>query len=187
MADSKTSALPAVASVVDAQEFPVNDGGVSKKATAAQIKTYANAGLIAGSTGATDNAVLRADGAGGATAQASAVTIDDTGNVTFPARILGRKGADVASAAGITLGNGNYFNITGTTTIDTISSTGWTSGSLVYLRFTASLTVRHNQAGDFDPIQLMSAANLGVGAGDVLVLLYDNDLGTWMQAGYENL
>lgn len=42
MADSKTSALPAVASVADAQEFPVNDAGTSKKATAAQIKTYVN-------------------------------------------------------------------------------------------------------------------------------------------------
>lgn len=36
-------------------------------------------GSVAGSTGSTDNAILRADGTGGATAQASAVTISDSG------------------------------------------------------------------------------------------------------------
>ena len=39
-------------------------------------------GGIGGSTGATDNRVLRSDGTGGATAQASSVTIDDNGNVS---------------------------------------------------------------------------------------------------------
>ena len=39
-------------------------------------------GGIGGSTGATDNRVLRSDGTGGGTAQASNVTIDDSGNVT---------------------------------------------------------------------------------------------------------
>lgn len=38
-------------------------------------------GGIGGSTGATDNAILRADGAGGATAQTSAVQVDDSGHV----------------------------------------------------------------------------------------------------------
>jgi hypothetical protein len=39
---------------------------------------------IGGSTGGADNAVLRADGTGGATLQNSAVTIDDNGAVTVP-------------------------------------------------------------------------------------------------------
>jgi hypothetical protein len=39
-------------------------------------------GKIGGSLGSTDNRVLRADGTGGSTAQGSAVTIDDSGNVT---------------------------------------------------------------------------------------------------------
>lgn len=38
-------------------------------------------GGIGGSTGATDNAILRADGTGGATAQNSLVTIDDQGGM----------------------------------------------------------------------------------------------------------
>lgn len=41
-------------------------------------------GGIGGSTGATDNAVLRADGAGGATLQSSLVTISDTGSISLP-------------------------------------------------------------------------------------------------------
>jgi len=40
------------------------------------------AGKMGGSTGATDNRVLRSDGTGGATVQASAVTMDDSGNCT---------------------------------------------------------------------------------------------------------
>jgi hypothetical protein len=39
-------------------------------------------GTLGGSTGSTDNAVLRADGTGGGTAQSSAVSIDDSGNIT---------------------------------------------------------------------------------------------------------
>jgi len=49
--------------------------------------TSTGSGGIGGTTGATDNSVLRADGVGGATLQNSAVTIDDTGkisNVTDP-------------------------------------------------------------------------------------------------------
>jgi hypothetical protein len=39
-------------------------------------------GTIGGSTGSTDNAIIRADGTGGVTIQSSSVTIDDSGNVT---------------------------------------------------------------------------------------------------------
>jgi hypothetical protein len=54
---------------------------VDKAWVVAQI---AAAGGIGGSTGATDNAVLRADGAGGATLQNSLVTISDTGQLSTP-------------------------------------------------------------------------------------------------------
>jgi hypothetical protein len=39
-------------------------------------------GTIGGSTGSTDNRILRADGTGGSTVQASGITIDDSDNVT---------------------------------------------------------------------------------------------------------
>lgn len=50
MADSKISALPAVTSVDAADEFAVNDAGVSKKATSAQILTYVNANITLGAS-----------------------------------------------------------------------------------------------------------------------------------------
>lgn len=61
--------------------------------TAGQVLTYdgtqitstpAGSAGIGGSTGATDNAVLRADGVGGATLQTSLVTISDAGSITIP-------------------------------------------------------------------------------------------------------
>lgn len=40
MADTKTSALPAVTTVAGATEIPVNEAGTSKKLTVDQIKVY---------------------------------------------------------------------------------------------------------------------------------------------------
>lgn len=44
----------------------------------------AGAGTIGGSTGAADNAIIRADGVGGATIQNSLATVDDTGTINIP-------------------------------------------------------------------------------------------------------
>ena len=53
------------------------------------------------------------------------------------------KGADVASASTLTLGtDGNYFDITGTTTITSIGSLG--IGTVVMLHFDGILTLTHN-------------------------------------------
>jgi hypothetical protein len=52
----------------------------------------------------------------------------------FKDRVQGKKGADIASATTITLGRGNYFHITGTTTISYITTTGWQPGSVVRLK-----------------------------------------------------
>lgn len=54
----------------------------SKNAVRDKIEALIVGAGIAGSTGATDNAVLRADGVGGSTLQTSAVTIDDLGNLS---------------------------------------------------------------------------------------------------------
>jgi len=56
-------------------------------------------------------------------------------------RLLGRQGANIASASSITLGEGNYFIVTGTTTIATISTTNWTDGSVVNIMFSGILTL----------------------------------------------
>lgn len=67
------------------------------------VECQADATGIGGSTGSTDNAILRADGTGGATAQSSGVTIDDnnritTGSGTNGGVALGTGGARIADS-----------------------------------------------------------------------------------------
>ena len=57
--------------------FDTSNGGATVKF---DVSNFGGGGSIGGSTGATDNRVLRSDGAGGATLQASPVTLDDAGN-----------------------------------------------------------------------------------------------------------
>lgn len=57
--------------------------GYALTSTTGGTMSWSAIGNIGGSTGATDNAVLRADGTGGATVQNSAVTIDDNGNINI--------------------------------------------------------------------------------------------------------
>jgi len=59
---------------------PVDPNDGARKADVDAIVT--GAGLIDGSTGSTDNALLRADGTGGNTLQASSVILDDTDSLT---------------------------------------------------------------------------------------------------------
>lgn len=56
-------------------------------------------GGIGGSTGATDNALLRANGTGGALAQSSAITVDDSGNMANVGTVNGTNLPPVTTAA----------------------------------------------------------------------------------------
>jgi hypothetical protein len=86
-------------------------------------------------------------------------------------RIQGSKGADVASANAMTLGiDGNYFDITGTTTINTISGTGWSAGSIITMQFDSTPTVTH-AAGGSGQMFLTGAGNFSATAGDTLTLI----------------
>jgi hypothetical protein len=87
------------------------------------------------------------------------------------------KGADVASGTTVTLGtDGNSFDITGTTTIDYITTTNWAVGARVVLQFDGSVTVRHNIGSvpaNTAAIFLAGAANFAATANDTLSLWYD--------------
>ena len=99
----------------------------------------------------------------------------------FTSRGQGRtcmlKGADVASADEITLGlDGDYFDITGTTTIHHIDKTGWREGSVVTLQFDASVTVTHNSGsptGTEASLLLSGATDFNATVDDTLQLVYD--------------
>ena len=71
------------------------------------------------------------------------------------------KGADVASATSLTLGtDGNYFDVTGTTTITSIATVG--VGTVIKLHFDAALTLTHHST-DFI---LPDGTNITTAAGD---------------------
>lgn len=101
-------------------------------------------------------------------------------------RKLGAKGADVASATNLTLGSGNYFDVTGTVTVTGIVSTGWTAGSIVVLKFAGILTLTHGTAtaGANAGIVLTDAANITTAAGDTATLMYDGSV--WRLLSYTN-
>lgn len=92
------------------------------------------------------------------------------------AKITGSQGAAVASAAGIAVPS-NRAQITGTTQIDRVNSSGWTAGSVITLMFQGAVTVRHNQAnsGTERPIMLAGAVSFVASANDQLTLQLDSD------------
>lgn len=88
------------------------------------------------------------------------------------------KGADVASAAALTLGtDGNYFDITGTTSITSIATLG--AGTWVRLHFDGALTLTHHATD----LILPSAANITTAAGDEAELV-EYAAGDWRCVSY---
>jgi len=94
-------------------------------------------------------------------------------NVIHAARNQEDKGSDVVSASTITLGgDGNFFDITGTTTINEILGTNWQAGSEISLQFDAILTITNNSGGTND-ILTADGANITTAAGFVLGLRFN--------------
>lgn len=72
------------------------------------------------------------------------------------------KGADIASATALPiLTDGNYFDVTGTTTVTSFNSTG-VVGTVIKLHFDAALTLTHHATN----LILPGAANITTAAGD---------------------
>lgn len=147
MADSTLAALTAASTPLDGTELLYGtQGGADRKFTTDSIADLVTPG-IGGSTGATDNAILRADGAGGVTAQAGApVTISDNGLIT-----------DTIGAANTGLLASTGYSLTGsdaTNAID-ISGTWNTSGSPRALKISITNTA---SGGDARLIDLLSSA-----------------------------
>lgn len=87
------------------------------------------------------------------------------------------KGADVASATALTLGgDGNWYDVTGTTAITSIGTLG--VGTLVILHFDAALTLTHHSTD-----LVLGGANIVTAAGDIAVL-YEYATGDWRLVSY---
>ena len=95
----------------------------------------------------------------------------------FNKRSQGSMGVDIASGATITLTQGNLFDVTGTTTINYITTTDWKKGSMVCLMFLAgSITLTHNTSSvpaNTAATFLSAGINGSFTVGSVLTLIYD--------------
>lgn len=75
---------------------------------------------------------------------------------------LWEQGSDIASAGTIAIGEGGYFNVTGTTTITDIDPSTDKAGRVFRLKFVGALTLTHGAA-----LILPGAANITTAAGDI--------------------
>lgn len=133
--------------------------------TLAQLAAGGGGG-IGGSTGAADNALLRADGVGGATVQASPVIVTDAGAVTG-VTTLAASGAISAS------------NLSGTNTGDqTIALTGDVTGSGTgsFAATIASNAVTYAKMQDVSAASRVLGRGSAGGAGDVEELTLGSNL-----------
>ena len=112
-----------------------------------------------------------------------AIFVDD-GTSRFDGRVYTRsllatqlietQGSDIASASTIALvDDGNVFELTGTTSVDLITSTGWQDGVEVMLIANENVTVNHATAtsGSNITVLLAGAGNFAMTANDVLKLV----------------
>lgn len=83
---------------------------------------------------------------------------------------LWEKGSDVASAGTISLGEGGFFHITGTTTITDIDFATAKNGRGAWLEFDGILTLTHNAT----TLNLPGGANITTAAGDRAYVVQDN-------------
>lgn len=106
------------------------------------------------------------------------------GAVKISGRFTLDSAADVASANDLTLGgDGNYFTVTGATTINGIADSGWQSGSVVHLRFASTPTVTNggSPSAGYEEILLNGSTNWTPTAGSTLTLVYDGSLDSWVE------
>lgn len=151
--------------------FPTN-GSATLTSTMEIYRTAATLNLNAD---AGDAIIMRAGGA----------EMMSLGNGAVPslqmtvASIQQAVGTPVASTGSMSLvRDGNYYHVTGTTTINTISNAGWQNGSTIDLYFEGIVTVTDAATGAGE-IHLANNSNYTSAAGEVLTLVLD--AGDWVE------
>ncbi len=99
------------------------------------------------------------------------------GNANVTKTLTLKDGGDTASANALTLGDGNVFNITGTTAITSIATKG--IGTPVWLRFNGILTLTHHATD----LILTGSANITTAVGD-WALFEEYAVGDWRMVAF---
>lgn len=143
---------------------------VNNTAQTLTVKTAAGTGIaLTTSTGGLlqcdgTNVIDAVPGSGGGIASVLADTSPQAGgDFDMNSHVMQwSKGTDVASASALTpAGNGNYYDVTGTTAITSIATTGLV-GTVIKLHFDGTLTLTHHATD----LILPGGANITTAAGD---------------------
>lgn len=99
--------------------------------------------------------------------------LDDDGEISCKGTMMWKKGADIPSAETLEPGkDGNYFDVTGTTTITAIQATQSQPGTVIKLHFDGILTLTHHATN----LILPGGANITTATGDEAEFLeYDTN------------
>lgn len=100
------------------------------------------------------------------------------GNLTVGKTATLKDGGDVASAGALTLGDGNIFNITGTTAITSIATKG--IGTPVWLRFASTVVLTYHATN----LITTGLGNITTAAGD-WCMLEEYATGQWRMISYQ--
>ncbi|MBL8893864.1 MAG: hypothetical protein JNJ53_04635 [Rhizobiales bacterium] len=160
-----------------------NDGGTldvaaiafSKMVIAGELLAANNLSDVASAATAFGNikqvATTGASGVAQLATTTEGLTGTDTAKALTPDALaaLWEKGSNVASAATVSLGEGGFFHITGTTTITDIDFATAKDGRCAWVIFDGALTLTHNAT----TLILPGGANISTAAGDRALFIQD--------------
>lgn len=114
--------------------------------------------------------------------------LTDTGNIFVgaTARLSLRQGGDLASTGDMNAGAGNYFVVTGSTTIVTVG-VGAQAGETMTMRFSGAPLLTHAGSGEGAALALAGAVNWQTTAGDTITVTYDGTVWREVARTYTNL
>lgn len=97
---------------------------------------------------------------------------------------LGAVSTTGSGGAIVPTSSGNVTELTGTTSINTIQSTLYHDGSIIWLFFDSGLTVVHNTVGTYTPISLVGGVNATMPANSKMQLMLK--AGSWWELSRSN-